>query len=445
MNIIRELISGFWERPLPQTKPRRVDLARVPGMASVVIGMRRSGKTYLLFRKMKNLLEAGADLRRMLYINFEDDRLHPLSDTVLEDTLETFFRMSPGGRDGTAHLFLDEIQAVPGWARFGRRVLDTEEVDLYVTGSSSKLLSREVASEFRGRGLTTELFPLNFSEALVFAGEQPPDGMVGPRRRSALESSLEEYLRVGGFPAVQELEELQRIQVLQDYVEIVLLRDVVERHGVSNAHAARVFSHALLQSVGSKFSVNRLYGDLKSRGIRIGRSTLYELLDHLTDAFLLFTVPIYSRSLRVRESNLRKIYAVDPGLVLAMAPAGTSDLGHRLECAVYLELRRRLHPGRSATVCYYQTVSGYEVDFVVGDPEFDSARALIGVCASLENPATRKRECRALKEGMDELGISRSTLITLHEKSSIDVEPGRIEVVPAWEWLLGLSAGPGKR
>ncbi|MHB8924038.1 MAG: ATP-binding protein [Coriobacteriia bacterium] len=438
MNALEQLIVDFRERPLPLVSPRLTPLPEASDMARVIIGMRRSGKTYLLFLEMQRLVDSGVDRSRMLYVNFEDDRLYPLGSDVLDRTLETFYRMNPAARSQGAYLFFDEIQVVDGWSRFARRVLDTESATVYVSGSSAKMLSTEVATEFRGRGFAIELLPLSFAEALLYAGKELPAGQPGARARSELAAAMADYLAIGGFPDVQRLVEAERIQTLQDYVQLVLLRDIIDRHQIKNAHAVRYFALALLQSSGSRTSVNKLAGDLKSRGVAVGKDTLYDLLDHLTDAFLLFTIPIFDRSLRVREANPRKTYAVDPGLAFAVSPAGSSNLGARLENAVYLELRRRVRGTRDGAISYYSTEADHEVDFVVGDPEIGQPVQLLQVCVDMSAPGTRDREVRALTDAMRETGLPESTIVTLHQSEEIAVDAGVIHVVPAWAWMLGM-------
>ncbi|MDZ4655079.1 MAG: ATP-binding protein [Coriobacteriia bacterium] len=438
MDVIEQLITDYQERPLPVVSQRLTTLPDASNMARVVIGMRRSGKTYLLFQEMQRLVAAGVDRRRFLYINFEDDRLQPLGPDILDRTLETFYRLNPAARSEGAYLFLDEVQAVDGWSRFARRVLDTESVQLYVSGSSAKMLSTEVATEFRGRGYAVELLPFSFAEALLYANTEPPTSKPGARLRSQLEAAFTSYLRVGGFPDVQGLNETERIQTLQDYVQLVLLRDIIDRHEVKNVHAVRYFALALLQSSGSLTSVNKLANDLKSRGIAVGKDTLYNLLAHFKDAFLLFTIPVFDRSLRVREANPKKVYAIDPGLAFAVAPAGVSDLGARLENAVYLELRRRLRGTRDGIISYYSTGAGHEVDFIVGDPEVGQATQLVQVCADFSQADTREREVRALEETLNETGLGEATIVTMHDAEDVGVAGGVIHVVPAWAWMLSV-------
>ncbi len=438
MNVFEKLITENRERLLPNVKRRDVSLADVPGMASVLIGMRRSGKTFRLYQEIQTLLASGVPLNRILYVNFEDDRLYPIEQGLMNKLLEAFYRLAPEARSSEAYLFLDEVQSVEGWARFARRILDTENVKLFVTGSSAKLLSSEVATEFRGRGCSTELLPLSFREFLIFRDVTPAESVPGARVRSTLEAALVEYLRTGGFPAVQTLDENRCVQVLQDYVELVLLRDIIERHGISNAHAARSFALTLLQQAGGRMSVHKTHNDLRSRGVNIGKDTLYSLLDHFTDAFLLFTVSLFSRSLRVRQSNLRKIYAVDPGLAYSIAPAGSANLGARLENAVYLELRRRSVILRQGSISYYMTDYGHEVDFVIGDSDMGTANRLVQVCTGISEEPTRAREVRALSEAMNKMDLSEAEIVTMNESEEIETERGLIRVIPAWAWLLDL-------
>ena len=438
MDTVERMIVDFRERPLPAVSPRLTALPDASNMARVIIGMRRSGKTYLLFQEMQRLIDAGVERSRILYVNFEDDRLQPLDADVLDRTLETFYRLNPAARSEDAYLFLDEIQAVNGWSRFARRVLDTESARLYVSGSSAKMLSTEVATEFRGRGYTVELLPLSFAETLLYSAIELPTSSPGSRMRSQLEAALAGYLRVGGFPDVQRLIEAERIQTLQDYVQLVLLRDIIDRHEVKNVHAVRYFALALLQSSSSLTSVNKIANDLKSGGIPVGKDTLYDLLGHFVDAFLLFTIPLFDRSLRVREANPKKVYAVDPGLAFAVSPASVSNLGARLENAVYLELRDangEPETGPSRTTPRLLARRSTSLSATLRPVTRLNFCKSVRTCRNL---APGEREVRALVDAMGETGLRESTIVTMHDADDITVDSGVIHVVPAWAWMLGV-------
>lgn len=431
------LVAESWEARIPALTPRRAEIPNAPGKAAVIIGMRRSGKTYRMFQEIERLLSAGTDRRDILYVNFEDDRLQPAAPELLGELLEVFYRTNPAARTRGAHLLFDEIQNVPGWPRFVRRVLDTEAARVILSGSSAKLLHTEVATELRGRGLTAELFPFSFAEHLDALGETVSDSVaIGAARRSILEAACLDYLSAGGFPEVRGMSLGERLQTLQDYVELVLVRDVVERHNMQNVAATRAFARLLLQSPAQSFSVNKAYADLRSRGLSVAKDTLHALLAHFQDAYLMFAIPVFDRSVRVQATNPRKLYAIDPGLAAAVSHVTATDLGARLENAVFLELRRRHGRLLRGEVCYYLTKSSHEVDFVVGDVFEQKAGRLVQACASLTNPATRAREVRALSEAMEETGLESGEIVTLGAGETIEVEAGSIHVVPAWRWLL---------
>jgi predicted AAA+ superfamily ATPase len=427
---VEALIADFQEREIPRVTPRSLSLPSLPGKADVVIGMRRSGKTWFLYQQIEERLAQGIDRSRLLYLNFEDERLLPLATQDLSRIPEAFYRRFPASREKPCWFFFDEIQNVPGWESFVRRLLDTEKVSLVLTGSSARLLSREIATSLRGRSLATEILPFSFAESLRHEGlELPARWPPGAKARSLLEHRFERYLESGGFPEVQEIPRDLRVRVLQEYVDVVIFRDVVERHGVENLQALRYLERSLLASPAGRFSVSKLFNDLKSQGVKVGKDTLYEYLAHLEDSFLLFTVPVASPSVRVRQVNPRKCYPVDPALASALSFRASEDLGHLLETAVYLELRRR---GRS--LGYVTTRSGYEVDFLAEDSV--GSRELIQVCADLEAPSTRQREIRALEEGMKETGCENATVVTLREEGHAEAGGRTVRIVPAWRWLL---------
>ncbi len=438
MSAIETLIGEFYERPLPAFTPRDIVMPELPNAAKVLIGMRRSGKTYLLFQEMDRIIESGVDKHHILYLNLEDDRLEQPSLATLDEALETFYRIHPDARSEGAYLFFDEIQVVPDWSRFARRVLDTEEAQLYLTGSSAKLLSTEVATEFRGRGSAVEVLPFSYRESARHAGESIPEVPVGSRVRSRLEAHMVDYLQVGGFPAVQDLGFAERVRTLQDYVELVVVRDVIERHGGASPQASRWFALSLLRQSGSLFSVNKTYNTMRSQGIEIGKNSLHALLGHLSDAYLVATVSVFKVSHAERLRAPRKIYAIDPGLAFATSVVAAENVGARLETAVYLEIRRRMGRLREGSISYYVTNGGHEVDFVVGDSGAGEPRQLVQVCADPTDAQTKEREVRALAEAMDELGLAQAAVVTLHTEESVEVPAGMIEFVPAWKWLARL-------
>ncbi len=420
---LEEVVADAHAQPLPELTHRRVKLPWLPRKVDAIVGMRRSGKTSLMFQRMRELVETGVPREDLLYVNFEDDRLGDLTVADLSKIVEAHYRRNPAGRSRSGALFFDELQVVDGWERFVRRLVDTETAHVCVTGSSSKLLSREIATSLRGRSLTTELFPFSLIEALHHRGI-PAEPRPPARLRSAIEHAADEYLRRGGFPEVQTLDEPTRIRVLQDYLDVAILRDLIERHAITNPVALRRFVRQLMNSPAGLISIHKLHDDLKSQGLTVSKDSLHAWLDHVQDAYVFFAVPIHTNSERVRQSNPRKVYAVDPGLVTACARRGSADLGQLLETAVFIELRRT-----SAELAYARTPSGYEVDFV-------TPSGLIQACASIGDPATRDREIRALREAMASLGHKEAAIVTLAAAEEIRVPEGTIRVLPMWRWAI---------
>jgi uncharacterized protein len=432
-DVVDYLIDDFHERALPELIPREKAMPHLPGKAGVVVGMRRAGKTWFCYQHMKELLNEGIVKERLLYLNFEDDRLLPFSAGGFQTILDTFYRKFPSFKSVECFYFFDEIQRIQGWETFVRRVLDTERIRLHITGSSSKLLSSEIASALRGRSLTTEIFPFSFNEFLTFQGEdRGKKARYGSRKRASLQHLAGLYMETGGFPEVQSLETPLRHEVLRNYLDVVILRDVVERHGVSNVEALRSLIRQAISAPGGRFSVNRFYNTMKSRGISCTKNSLYDYLEYLTDAFIIYQVPIYTRSEKVRQVNPRKIYAIDTGLVRAMSHRMTRDDGVLLENLVFTHLRRH-----GISPAYYLTSAGTEVDFVFHTPT-EGEPQLVQVCWDLSDSKTRNREVESLLQVMRELGSSRGTIVTWLDEDS----PGNgIDVVPAWKWLLGSPPG----
>lgn len=429
--LLEKLNATLTSAPSPPATRRDARLPAIPGKAHAVTGMRRAGKTTFL-RQLQAELRRFLPAERAVYVGFDDDRLGDLTVDQLALLLEEHYRRYPElrGRE-TVHWFLDEIQLVPGWERFVRRVLDTERVEVVVSGSSARMLSREVHTSLRGRGMETVIRPFGFREYLRHRGEEPADE---PARwtaaaRSQVEKRFREFLSEGGFPEAQGLPAALRIELLQGYVDTVLFRDVIERHAVSQVAALRWLVRHSLRNPAGTFSVHRLHKDLSSQGLGVSKDAVHAMLDHLLDAFLLGTVPVSTESERRRNSNPRKVYPADPGLIGAFDVSGRSNLGHALETVVFNELERR-----KASVGYVKTAGGFEVDFHAR--HLTGGEELLQVCAEPSDPETLAREVRALVAGGDEHPrATRRLLVLTHDQVPTPSLQGVI-VVPAYEWLL---------
>lgn len=431
--VIRQKITDALASPVPAHTRRDVRLPGVKGKVMAVIGMRRSGKTTYLWQCLSDRLKAGVPRDALLYFNFEDERLAEMTIRELQLVVEEYFSLHPEHRDTRqVAFFLDEIQVVPGWETFVRRLLDTERVELFLSGSSARLLSREVASSLRGRAMEVLIHPFSLREALRHDGAEPlaPWVDLPKATRSTLAKRFREYLSEGGFPESQGVAVRDRASLLRTYVDVAILRDVIERHDVTNPAALRWLQRHLLGNPAGSFSVQKFFDTLKSQGFPVGKNTLHEYLAHLEDAFLVRTVSLHTASERQRMVNPRKAYPIDPGLISLYERTGRANLGHALETAVILELERR-----GCETDYVRTREGYEVDFFARSPE--GGAALIQVCTDVNDPAAYDREVRALAAAASEYRGASPLLLTFDTVPPRSPLPKSMRWQPAIAWLLG--------
>jgi predicted AAA+ superfamily ATPase len=429
--VLREKILQSARTPPPAGLTRRdARLPGVKGKAFAVIGMRRAGKTSFLHQCRAGLLAAGRTAERLLYFNFEDERLGDLDAGRLGLIPDTLFRLFPEPAEEKLTLFLDEVQRVPGWEVFARRLLDTAGYELFLSGSSARLLSREIATAMRGRAWEIVIQPFSFREYLRHRGLPEPDGAerLDARQRARFDHHFAAWLGAGGFPEAQDIAPDERRQLLQNYVDVVLLRDVIERHGAGNVTALRWLVRRLLGNPAGLFSVTRVAADLQSQGVSASRDTLREYLAHLEDAFLLQTVPVATDSEKRRQVNPCKVYPADTGLIPVFDRSGKPNTGHALETAVFNHLRLR-----GAELGYIKTPEGFEVDFLATFP--DGARELIQVCADTDAPETLERETRALAAAGKQWPKARRLILTLESRLPFPALPRGMEIMPAWEYF----------
>ena len=444
-----EIVSEYLDFHIPAYVEREVRTESLPTPAPhnpilSIIGVRRCGKTFLLYQLMDRLIAASVPHNRMLYFDFDDDRLELDAPTCANDVLNTYYRLVPEARDG-CYLFFDEIQEVAGWQTFVRRVVEHSKVTVIISGSSSKLLSTDIPTQLRGRSITHRMWPLSFFEYCRFHGidSSSRGGYYPPRTSDVLQDAFGEYLARGGFPAVQSMAPLTRTQMLQTYAEQIVTRDVIERFGTVQYRVARRLARTALRSTGMTFSVNKQVKVLRSMGISVATEKAYALMDDLEDAHLIFWVGDYTLSVRDNPRSVQKAYAVDPGLALAVAPATHMDVGQRLETAIFLELRRRFDANRDGVIASFHAEDCPEVDFVVGDAELEEQYELIQVTENTGDTAgnteqrTRwRREVGSLDAAMRRCGLDHGTIVTLAEEKTIEVDSGTIDVLPAWKWCL---------
>jgi predicted AAA+ superfamily ATPase len=432
--ILAEKLGESLQGPMEPSTPRTVHgSVALEGKATVVVGMRRVGKTTFLHQLRSRRLSEGTPRDHLPYLNFEDERLAGLDGTQLGFLLEEYARIASEPGPGKRIVWnFDEIQVVPGWERFVRRLLDAKSSEVFLTGSSAALLSGEMATSLRGRAWEVPLYPFGFAEFLAHRQIPVPGKPASPTgpERSRMEKAFQEWLRTGGFPEAQGLDEPTRRQLLMDYVDVALLRDVVERYSISNVAALRWLVRHLLGNAAGSFSIEKFHGTLKSQGLAVSRDMLHQMLHHLESAFLVRLVWMESSSERQRMVNARKAYPVDTGLIPVFDRTGRSGRGHALETAVLVELERRRRE-----VTWVRTPSGFEVDFLARSP--DGGTELVQVCADASDPDTAKRELRALEDAAGSFPEARKLLLVLTRDGMPSAAANGVEVRSAWEWMLG--------
>jgi len=418
---IVEIIRDYQEMDLPDLIKRNIDIPldlRIKRAISI-IGPRRAGKTYTMFQLMKILLERGVGRDRMLYINFEDYRLEGINYIDLKKIVEIYYEMYPENSRLKVWFFLDEIQNVGGWEKVVRNIMDRWNIQIFLSGSSSKLLSREIATQLRGRTLTYIVYPFSFKEFLR-ARNFRIEKYMSSYEKNRLLNLLNEYLVYGGYPeAVIERE--RRMKILREIWDVTIARDIIDRWRIRNIRALKLLIRALRKS--REFSIHKFYRYLKSLGLRISKNTLYNYIEYLNDSLILYLLKKYSPSYKNIEMSIPKIFFVDNGLYMA-----EESISKLMENLVFMELRRRNYV-ENEKLFYWKNSFGREIDFIVLDGE------LIQVCYELtyEN---RDREIKSLIKASKQLNYKKLRILTWNQEDTININNRKIEITPLWKWLI---------
>lgn len=423
--------NGWWYgEEVPDSVPREeymVDLVSLLDMGEIVVlmGIRRSGKSTLLYQMIDHLLKTGT-ARNICYINFDDNALIPFvkDPNFLQVIYETYLEeQDPKGR---VFLFFDEIQNLENWEAWVKKMYDRDrDIKFIITGSSS-LLKKEYASLLTGRVITSEIYPLSFSEYLTFTGSDLPDKTLGYllNRKPTIKRKLAEYMKYGGFPEVvlQEVERF-KIEQLKNYFSGIIARDVLMRYSLRDASKMERLSHLLMTSVAAPASARKL-----GNALGISPHTVLDYIRILEEVYLVQTLSFFSYSLKEQMSRQKKIYCVDTGLKNAISFAFSGDMGRTAENIVFISLKRLGHE-----IFYWKNEKGWEVDFVVKSGM--DIKELIQVCWDLSD-SVEKREVRGLARAMEYFDLGTSTIITEDVLKEERVGDAVVEFVPLWLWLV---------
>ncbi|MCG2691199.1 ATP-binding protein [Microgenomates group bacterium] len=414
----KTILAEWTQNTLPEIYPREEEIS-VSGFGQlkkilVVTGFRRTGKTYLMLSAVAKLLQKYSR-KDVFYLNFEDERIPGTTQTLTDllPAFQAFFGQKP------KFLFLDEAQNVPLWSKYVRRILDKENIQIFLTGSSSKMSSFELPTELRGRSLEQKVSPLNFREFLIFKKEALDKEKLSfyPEEKARFDFLFNEYLTLGGLPEIVRARTEDKINILQEYFRTVL----------KNEEPLKTMAKLLLNS--TYFSLSKIHRDLISQGVKIGKNTVNNYFSYLSSAYLFAPIPHFSFSLRHQMTRPQKAFFVDNGFITTLSTKFSQNTGRLLENLVAWHLRLK-----GKEVYYFQNERKTdEVDFVVlenGRPE-----ELIQVCFDLSDRETQKREFGALLRTGKKLPCGSLKIITASQQEKISF-PTPIKAISLADFFL---------
>ncbi len=393
-----------------------------PNGLYVLVGIRQAGKSYLLYQRARQLLHDGVDIRDIVYIDFDDERLLGIETSDLDVILQAYY----SSRSEKPVLFFDEIQNVKGWEHFARR-LANQKYRVYVTGSNAKMLSRDISSTLGGRYLDEKVLPYSFAEYLGAMGLKLDDDWKYGSQKNKVQQLFDTYFHWGGFPELMLFK--NKRGWLNNLYEKIILGDVIQRNGIKNEQALRLAVKKMAESVKQPMAYNRLANMVKSAGVSTNTASMIDYMRYVRDACLMFTIENCASKF-VEKETTKKHYFMDNGLLNIFLTDPESSLLENM-CAIDLFRRYGNFDDNLVEPCLYYYNKNVEVDFYVPDKNY-----AVQVSYSLAKETTKDREVKALVGLHRTRHLSRAEIVTYDEEATIVVDNLRIDVIPVWEWLL---------
>ena len=426
--VLQSLIAMKQEEMPFKLLPRDLKLPVDSRKIITVPGVRRCGKSSLLMLAVNELINKGVERNRILWLSFDDERIYDLKTKDLDTVIQAYMEMYPDIDISSVYMFFDEIQLVENWDLFVLRLYKSYCKNIFISGSNSKMLSIELPSALRGWPIEYEEFPLSFREFCGFTNVEA--NRFTESGRAKLLAAFKKYNSGSAFPQiVLEEDDTIRYKELQNYFNTMLFRDLMEHYNLSNPMVIRYFLKRVMLNLSKPTSVNAIYNDIKSQGLKVSKESLYQILDYACSIFLFFKIPKFSGSMIRETSSLSKYYLIDNGLRSAVLMPQSEDEGKLFENSVFLHLRRNL---RTEEKIYYYNERN-ECDFVIQSG--NAISHLIQVTTEL-NGSNKNRETTGLLEACKYTGCDNLTIITLNQEDSISNDGRLIKVIPAWKWML---------
>lgn len=418
--LLRTLLYEWKDRKLPVIIARdtHIDVLLPEGVnnATVITGFRRVGKTYLVLEAVEELLRTYSR-EEVIYLNFEDERIINPTTDLLTDLIPEIQAVYG---DKPKYLFIDEVQLVPNWSKWVRRMLDNESFRIFLTGSSSKMSSAELPTELRGRAWEVKVSPLNFSEFLRFKRKTVDFEKIAFVQDEVARFNFlfEEYLTFGALPAVVLTPQEKKQELLQSYFQTMVRKDIAERHKIENDTTLRTLLKLLLNS--SYITITKLFNSLKSMGIPVGKETVDNYLSYIETSYFMNELFIFTPVVINQLQYPRKVYFIDTGFMTALSTKFSKNMGRLFENVVFHKLSQK-----HETMYYYENKSS-EVDFAILDAGVTTA--LYQVCYDLTDEETRNREVKSLLKAGESLHCTNLSIITVHQDPAVTF-PKEINII----------------
>lgn len=426
--LIKQLIVDFQDSLPIDVYQRELQLPIDADKIITVPGVRRCGKSSLLFYLMNTLIgKYGVKKEQILFLNFDDERFDFQKDEF-DLIIQSYRELYPAIMLKDVYMFFDEVQMADGWEQFVRRIYEQYCKHIFITGSNSKMLSSEISSSLRGRCLQYEEYPLSFSEYCSFKGIDT--NYHSSANRALIVNAFKDYLFYGAFPEIALSRTIYRDRILQEYYYVMIYKDMIEHYGITNPLSVKYFVSRVMTNLTKPTSINKIYNEMKSQGVSIGKNSLYEWIEQTKSMYLFFSLPRYTASLVKESLSDNKYYCIDNGLRSIFIHPSSDDRGKLLENLVFLHLNRTLPI--DGKLSYFRGKK--ECDFVL--QEDFKVKALYQVTWSMNATDTYQRELDGLLEAAHDTHCDQLYILTMEEESVIEADGYTIHVVPAWKYMI---------
>lgn len=424
-SLLRYLVDKKEQIRRLKVLPRSLEIQKTKQFVIPIIGPRRAGKSFFLYDLILNKFKIKDE--DFIYLNFEDPEMIGAS---IKDILEAVSVHEEFNGKIPEYIFLDEVQNIDNWEKAVRGLYETKNHYLFISGSSSKLLSKEIATSLRGRTLTYSILPLSFREFLDF-NDFKIKPLLSTSDENQIKNNLRKYMEFGGFPDIVFDNQIAD-RFFKEYLDLVLFRDIIERYNIKNIFIIKFLIKSMLASFSKQSSVNSTFNTLKSQGIKVSKKTLYNYASYLEDSFFAFFLKKFSYSVKDTEASIPKVFINDTGLITSLISGFSENFGRLMENNVFLELKRTQNKNPAMEIYYYK--NGIEVDFLI--KEKLEIKQLVQVCYDLEDPDTKEREIKALLKASLELKCKDLLIITWDREEEERIGDKNVVYLPLWKWLL---------